>query len=611
MKKYLIFALLGGLVLVSGCGNSNSGAVVGSSTTSSDSEVADGAGVGGNPTLPDAGGDTDSGNDTGGTDEAGDTGNGAGTDSSDGAGSTDGAVEGDSGSQLDDLVVTDDMLPPGNLRAVRYSATAGEVFWDALSDADENTRYRIERDGIVLATVSSLSYFTETLQFETVHTMTVYVVAGELRSQSATITFNEQIDPPIAVHEFELGLDRNRVSLDEGNEAGSTFVINIAAQGNETVQLEIQGQRPDDTAGITIELGKSVLSSEESDTSVTFKMPVGMRPIMEQERRFNLIASSGDQVRQAEIILDVKPVNAPDVYLLIGQSNMVGSSKTGLKEVYAGGQDERSDRIWQLNVAPNNKQIFSGFDDFLNESNNAIEPRFIEAEDPLHDPRNPVVQFKGGTTVGPSLTFAKAALASTTQRIYLVPTAWGASGFCNVTGELLAWNAGTSDNSSLGGSGLLERALTRLNMTMRDTGGILRGIIWHQGGADSNDQACADTYAENLRLMVERLRRDAPQDARGPAARGSQAPIPFIVGTQSKGVDDRGDYSKWPSTKTQVDAVQRNISAIVPYADWVNNDDLVPPSYPCGSSSCVHFGATANREIGRRFYEALTRVWSR
>ena len=272
---------------------------------------------------------------------------------------------------------------------------------------------------------------------------------------------------------------------------------------------------------------------------------------------------------------------------------------------------QRNGRIWQLNVAPNNNGIFSGFEDFVNESINAIEPQFIEAEDPLHDPRNPVVEYKGGTTVGLGLSFAKAALADTTQRIYLVPAAWGASGFCNVAGELLAWNAGSSSNSALGGSGLLERALTRLTMTMRDTGGVLRGILWHQGGADSNNQACADAYEQNLQLMVERIRRDALQDVRGPDARGSQASIPFIVATQSKGNDDRGDYSLWPSTKSKVDAVHRNIAAILPYADWVNNDDLVPPSYPCGSSSCVHFGATANRETGRRFYEALTRIWNR
>ena len=49
----------------------------------------------------------------------------------------------------------------------------------------------------------------------------------------------------------------------------------------------------------------------------------------------------------------------------------------------------------------------------------------------------------------------------------------------------------------------------------------------------------------------------------------------------------------------------------IPHADWVNNDDLVPPAYPCGRSSCVHFGAAAMREQGRRFDEALRRILDR
>ncbi len=590
MKNKLFAALLCVFVFTSGCGG-KSGVPVDSSSPSTDADVTDNGSSGDgdvdNPTPADAG-------------------EGELTDGP--IGSTDV----DPGLNLDDPVIVDSLPAPVNLSSFRYSATAGELFWEAPEEASSDTLYRIERDGNVLATVATLSYFTDALTAEIAHTLSVYVVDGRgHRSAAASITLNDQIDVPPPVYEFELVLDRTRAVLEEGGDTGAAFVIDVAPQGDEPVELTLQGQQADDGNSIQVSLGRQVLSRDDSQTSVTFHMSVGMRPIQSQERRFNLVATSGDQVRSAEIILDVMPTSAPDVYLLIGQSNMVGNSRSGAKEIFAGGKDERNGRIWQLNVAPNNNGIFSGSEDFVNEASNAIEPRFIEAEDPLHDPRNPVVEFKGGTTVGLGLSFAKAALADTTQRIYLVPAAWGASGFCNVAGELLAWNAGASGNSALGGSGLLERALTRLRMTMRDTGGVLRGVLWHQGGADSNSQACADAYEQNLQLMVERIRRDAPRDVRGSGARGSQAPIPFIVATQSKGNDDRGDYSLWPSTKFRVDAVHRNISAILPYADWVNNDDLVPSAYPCGSSSCVHFGAAANRETGRRFYEALSRIWNR
>ncbi len=70
------------------------------------------------------------------------------------------------------------------------------------------------------------------------------------------------------------------------------------------------------------------------------------------------------------------------------------------------------------------------------------------------------VEYKGGTIVGLGLSFAKTALADTTQRIYLVPAAWGASGFCKGAGDLLAWNAGSSSNSALGGSGSVPTSAT-------------------------------------------------------------------------------------------------------------------------------------------------------
>ena len=235
---------------------------------------------------------------------------------------------------------------------------------------------------------------------------------------------------------------------------------------------------------------------------------------------------------------------------------------------------------------------------------------FTPAEDPLHEPFYQEVDGKGATFVGLGLTFAKQALRTTTSDIYLVPAAWSATGFCaNFNGER-SWNAQPTDESFLGGTLLTERALTRLNMTLREKGGILRGILWHQGGADSNNPDCAASHADNLVKLVERLRTDARRDRRGPMARGAEADIPFIVATQSRGDDERGNFSTFSPSKQIVDAVHRNVRDIMQYSGVVNNDDLVPPGYPCGQSSCVHFGATALREQGHRFYEVLKGIWS-
>ena len=192
-----------------------------------------------------------------------------------------------------------------------------------------------------------------------------------------------------------------------------------------------------------------------------------------------------------------------------------------------------------------------------------------------------------------------------------MPAAWGATGFCANSMDGLAWNARDTPESELGGKLLTERALTRLNLTLRETGGILRGILWHQGGADSNDPACAARYADNLQRLVRRLRREARVDARGGAGRGDGALVPFIVATQSRGDDERARFSRFGEAKRRVDEVHRNVADSVPHADVVNNDDLVPPAYPCGQSSCVHFGAAALREQGRRFDAALQRILAR
>ena len=175
----------------------------------------------------------------------------------------------------------------------------------------------------------------------------------------------------------------------------------------------------------------------------------------------------------------------------------------------------------------------------------------------------------------------------------------------------IAWNAYPTQAPSHGDTLLANRALTRLNMTLRETGGILRGVLWHQGEADSNNPDCAYRYQENLQRLAERFRGEARDDRRGGLARDVNSDVPFIVATMSKGQDDRGDFSQFGELKTVVDTVHRNVSLSIAHADFVNNDDLRPPTYHCGDNSCVHFGGAAYREMGYRFYQALKAVWAR
>jgi len=441
----------------------------------------------------------------------------------------------------------------------------------------------------------------------------IYRFGDQISASECTTPVDLDVpEPPQA--RFALSVPQTQFELQEGDVEGVDIPIDIVRSNGRPVPVELSlfADTPQGELNMVYEFADSIVAQDQSSTELNIQLTIDVAPLLEHKRSYVLVADDGLRQQEQELVFTVKPVEAPDVYLLIGQSNMVGSSELGAKDSAAGGLDELNERIRQLNVMPNNRlSVFKRDKDFTNEAKNVFEPRFVIAEDPLHEPRYPAQPGKGGTHIGLGLSFAKSALKRTTQSIYLVPAAWGASGFCANNMGKLGWNAAATNRPKLGGTLLADRALTRLNMTLRDTDGILRGILWHQGGADANTPECADTYAENLSKMVARFRDDALVDARGASARGSGANIPFMVGTQSKGRDERSDFSQFSRTKNQVDSVHRMVAELIPHADYVNHDDLIPPSYPCGMASCVHFGAAAYREMGARFDDALVRILGR
>lgn len=563
-------------------------------------------------------------------------------------------------------VIADDIAPsqPGSLSSVRYSSTAGEIIWAAASDNLAVVGYQVSRDGQSLGVLDARSLYEPALIPNRAYTYLIRAVDRQ-GNEGAPL----QVQMSAAVGETRQGLslggsdtggdggadgstdgsgtdaggsdnggtdggtsdgggvagvggvddgglilysDKRRLTLLEGDSSGVSVALSVNRLRDEKrpVTLSLLGDSAREITQLTHQFSSVVLNSNESGSVLMLRLDVGLAPLIFHERRFTIVADDGVSSTRTELIIDVTPTSAPDVYLLIGQSNMEGYSEVGSKEQFPGGQDERVERIRQLNVQSNSRSIFTSDASFTDEGVNVFAPQFVIAEDPLHEPRYLSVDGKGASFVGLGLTFAKQALSMSTATTYLVPSAWGATGFCANSNGNLAWNAEPTSEEFLGGTLLADRAMTRLNMTLRETGGILRGILWHQGGADSNNPDCARTYADNLAKLARKIRREARQDLRGSQARGDDALIPFIVATQSRGDDSRANFSTFNPSKLQVDAVHRTVGNVVPFSDFVNNDDLVPPQHPCGQSSCVHFGATALREQGRRFYAAIKRVWS-
>ena len=407
-----------------------------------------------------------------------------------------------------------------------------------------------------------------------------------------------------------LALGTTSVQLSEGGDRVSVPVsITRLNSSAETVALSAFGQSATDESQLSMQFSDASLDPSETSSSLELSLAIGPRAINAQTRTIVVTAESGATALSASFSISVQPTNRPDVYLLIGQSNMIGFSEDNSKQAGPGGLDEPNSRIRQLNVTGNDDENFQVAADFTTPANlyNTGLPLTI-AVDPLHDGFDVSINGKGGQRIGPGLSFAKRALADTTAEIYLVPGAWSDTGFCRrdtnrVPG--IGWNATQQSSTALSGTLLHDRAIARADITLEQTGGILRGILWHQGEADSDDPACAASYAENLAELADSLRTNIAEDARGATARGPNADVPFIVGTMSMGNDGVSDQTPFSETKQLVDSAHRAIASSVPLSAVVNNDDLVPVAFPCGEGSCVHFGAAAYREMGSRYYDTL------
>lgn len=412
--------------------------------------------------------------------------------------------------------------------------------------------------------------------------------------------------------DFELVATVESLVLEEGNTTGLVVPLSLIRSNNHSnpVQLEVRGLSESDVELVTSQFTTQTLLPGADSSQLVLKLAIDDRPIAAQTRNFVITATDAFDRDTYALSVNVAPTSAPDVYLLVGQSNMVGFSGDGTRQAGVGGADEPDPRIKQLNVSKNDGDgIFNNTAAFTSASANVVQPDLVTAEDPLHIPLDPNNTGKDVEYIGLGLSFAKRALLDTTAEIVLVPAAWSGSSFClNSSGPEGNWNANETTDPNLGNTWLFDRAVTRANLALEATGGILRGILWHQGESDANDR-CAPSYADNMRLLVEGLRSRIQQDSRGPELRQADSSIPFVAGTMSRGVDENSNFSVFLPAKQQIDDVHRNLPSQVAHTALSNHDDLIPANgFACGNSSCIHFGPDALREMGNRYYEAMLRA---
>ncbi|MBC2592885.1 sialate O-acetylesterase [Ruficoccus amylovorans] len=223
------------------------------------------------------------------------------------------------------------------------------------------------------------------------------------------------------------------------------------------------------------------------------------------------------------------------LYLLAGQSNMSGR-----------GVVEEQDKIPHPRVL------------MLNQ-----EGQWVAATEPVH-------YDKSGTGVGPGRTFAMSIAADDeTITIGLIPSACGGS-------SITHWAPGAYFDQTQ--SHPFDDALSRTRLAMKD--GTLKGILWHQGEADSTPEL-SPLYKHRLEVLIERFRTEF-----------NDPQLPFIIGQLG-----HFPQRRWTEERQHIDRAHREIAKEVQLVGFVSSEGLT------SKPDNLHFDAASQREFGQRYAE--------
>ncbi len=223
-----------------------------------------------------------------------------------------------------------------------------------------------------------------------------------------------------------------------------------------------------------------------------------------------------------------------DLYLLVGQSNMAGRGT-----------------LIDADRKPDPRVLV------LNRDN-----VWVSQGEPIHFD-------KPEAGVGLGFTFAKLVAGQTPGvTVGLIPCAVGGT-------PVSRWQPGAD---------LYEQALTRAKIALKS--GHLKGILWHQGEAESGNEKLAHSYAKSLAAVVAGFRRDlnAPD-------------VPFIAGELGEFL-----YTRTGNKSPYARVVNEQINSLptfLPHSAVVSSAGLGH------KGDELHFSAEAQKEFGHRYFKAL------
>lgn len=225
------------------------------------------------------------------------------------------------------------------------------------------------------------------------------------------------------------------------------------------------------------------------------------------------------------------------LYILMGQSNMAGRGE--ITEEY---KNESHPNVFMLD-----------------KNNN-----WVPAHHPLHFD-------KSVAGVGPGLAFAiKMASENPGIHIGLIPCAVGGT-------PIRAWQPGAYDSATK--KYPYDDAVVRIKAAM--TSGVIKGMLWHQGEADSKPEAAV--YIPQLKTLIERI-RTLTHDAN----------LPVVAG-------ELGRYREQFQT---INAELKKLPSVVPNTAVASSEGLTD------KGDGTHFSSPSAEKLGVRYAEQMQRLES-
>lgn len=227
------------------------------------------------------------------------------------------------------------------------------------------------------------------------------------------------------------------------------------------------------------------------------------------------------------------------IYLLMGQSNMAGRGKM-------------TDSI----------RAISDPRVFMLDSNG----KWVTAHHPVHFDKPTM------SGVGPGLSFGMALTKKTGTAIGLVPCAVGGT-------SIEKWTPGAYDKATH--THPYDDAVKRIALAMKY--GTIKGVIWHQGEANSSPEKAA-VYLEQLAALIERVRTLT-----------GNPNLPFVA----------GELGYYKNEYQNINAALKSLPQKVKQTAVVSAEGLVH------KGDGVHFDAASANELGLRFAQKMLELQAR